>query len=83
MTERQKQALIEIATTIAILAVYWISMQPEWKLQMYGKLIRERFARPVPVDPDQLSQSQERVIQKFRRELSEWEHARKSGSPEN
>lgn len=83
MSDRQKQFLMELVTTAAILLVYWVSMQPEWKLQMYSKMVRERLARPEPPDPDELSLNQESIIRKFRTEISAWEHARKSGSAES
>lgn len=71
MSEKQKQALIELLTSLLVLAVYWVSLQPEWKLQMYLAVIKRLFRRREPV---KLSPEHRAMLEKFRKEISAWEH---------
>lgn len=68
--DRKKQIVIEILSTILVLVVYWISTQPEWKLEMYLRWLTERLPRPVRESPDKLSQEQKAILANFRREIS-------------
>jgi hypothetical protein len=81
MTDQQKQVLMELATTLLVVALYWISFQPEWKLEMWLTEVRRRFGRKGREERG-LSLEHRAILETFRRELSAWEHARKRDSGE-
>lgn len=76
MSENTKkdQMWIELITTVLVILFYWISMQPDWKLQMYLRMVKERFLQELPAKAHGLSLEHRLIIQKFRQEISEWEH---------
>lgn len=71
--EKRDQLIAEIITTLLVIAFYWISTQPEWKLEMYVNKAMERFRLIRPVAPG-LSLEHKEILRKFRQEISEWEH---------
>jgi hypothetical protein len=75
MTDQSKQMLMELATTVLVLAIYWLAFQPEWKMQMYLKMAADRLRRPE--SPGGLSLGQKLTLAKFRQEISDWEHSEK------
>lgn len=73
MEEKKKQVLMELATTCLVLLFYWLSTQPEWKIQMYTRMVTERVNRLRESAPG-LSLEHREILRKFRQEISEWEH---------
>ena len=73
MEEKQKQLLLELATTILIVIFYWITMQPDWKLQMYLRMATAKLQSVRPVSHG-LSLEHKEILRKFRQEISDWEH---------
>lgn len=77
MEEKKKQVLIELGTTALILLFYWLSTQPEWKIQMYGRMVAKKVDRLRESHGPVLSQEHREILRKFRQEISEWEHKQK------
>jgi hypothetical protein len=71
--EKKDQLIAELVTTIIVLLFYWISTQPEWKLEMYVNKAMERF-RLVRHTGPVVSLEHAETLRKFRQEISEWEH---------
>lgn len=69
--ERKQQVLTEVLTTLLILAFYWISTQPEWKLEYYLTKVIDYLK---PVKRRALSWEHKEILRKFRQEISDWEH---------
>ena len=82
MTPQQKQTLLELATTVIILLVYWISTQPEWKIQHYKDLILERVRAIGETPGDEPPLHIRLAMEKLRHDISRWEHEQngKSGT---
>jgi hypothetical protein len=80
MTERQKQALLELVSTIFILAVYWISTQPEWKIQHYKNLVLERLRAIGETPGDETPLHIRLAMEKLRHDISQWEHEQKGNA---
>lgn len=75
MTEEQKaQVMSELLATALVIAMYWVSMQPEWKLELY--LSRARSFLRIPLR-DGLSVAQRIEVERFRSEITAYEHAQK------
>lgn len=75
MTDEQRsQVISEFLATVMVIAMYWVSMQPEWKLKLY--LTRLRSFLEIPLR-DGLSVAQKIEVEKFRSEITAYEHARK------
>lgn len=75
MTEDQKsQVVSEVLATVLVIAMYWVSMQPEWKLELY--LTRVRNFLQIPLR-DGLSHAQRIEIERFRSEITAYEHAQR------
>lgn len=72
--EKKRNLLLEILTTLLVIALYWISTQPDWKLEMYLRWLTERLPRPVRESRDKLNLAQKEILRKFRQEISDWEH---------
>lgn len=73
MDEKKKQILMELVTTLAVILFYYLSTVPEWKLQMYSRMVTERVKRLRESGPG-LSLEHREMLRKFRQEISEWEH---------
>lgn len=73
MDEKKKQVLIELLTTLLVLLFYYLSTMPEWKLQMYGRMVRQKLDKLRESGPVQSLEHRE-ILRKFRQEISEWEH---------
>lgn len=71
--EKKKELIAEVVTTLLVLLFYWISMTPEWKLQMYLQTVVEKL-RPRRDVSQGLSQEHREILRKFRNDISEWEH---------
>ena len=71
--EKKKELIAEIITTLLVLLFYWISMTPEWKLQMYLQMAMDKL-RPHRDASHGLSLEHREILRKFRSEISEWEH---------
>jgi hypothetical protein len=71
--EKRDQLIAELVTTGLVLLFYWISTQPEWKLEMYVNKAMERF-RLLRAPTPGLSLEHKEILRKFRQEISEWEH---------
>jgi hypothetical protein len=69
-TERQT-LWIELGSTVIILLMYLWMYTPEWKREYLISLAKAYLKIP---DRDALSQSQRAIVEKFRREISAWEH---------
>jgi hypothetical protein len=76
--ERRLQLLLELASTVIILALYWISAMPDWKRQMILTKIKNYVQVPVR---DALSPRIRQEVEKFRTEISTWEHEQKRTNP--
>lgn len=68
--EQKNKVVMELITTGAVLFFYWVSMTPEWKLEMYKNAILERL-RPVA---EQVNLKHRAELEKFRQQISEYEH---------
>lgn len=71
--EKRNQLIAEVITTLLVLAFYWISTTPDWKLQMYLRMVADRF-RLVRKESHGLTLEHREIIRRFRQEISEWEH---------
>jgi hypothetical protein len=71
--EKKKELIAEVVTTLLVLLFYWISTTPEWKLQMYLRMVTEKL-RPHRDVSHGLSQEHREILRKFRNDISEWEH---------
>jgi hypothetical protein len=71
--EKRDQLIAELVTTVLVLLFYWISTQPEWKIQMYVNTVTEKLRHLRPDAPG-LSLEHREILRKFRQEISEWEH---------
>lgn len=78
MTDKQKQALFELATTVAILAIYWISTQPEWKIHFYKNLLLEKLRVSISGPPDETPLQIRLAMEKLRHDISLWEHEQRN-----
>lgn len=76
--EKKDQLIAELVTTALVLLFYWISTQPEWKLEMYVNKVMERF-RLIRREIPELSLEHRETLRKFRQEISEWEHNENHG----
>jgi len=77
MSERSDtDKLLELLTTVAVLFLYWISTQPEWKLQYYLTLIQTWITRNTTTEDT----TETRILNEFKREISEWEASEKRGN---
>jgi hypothetical protein len=75
MTEDQRsQVISEVLATVLVIGMYWVSTQPEWKMELY--LSRVRSFLKVPLR-DGLSLTHRIEIERFRSEIVAWEHAEK------
>lgn len=75
MTEEQKsQVVSEVLATVLVIAMYWVSMQPEWKIELYLSRVQSFLRIPLR---DGLSQEHRMEIEKFRSEITAYEHAQK------
>jgi hypothetical protein len=75
--DKTREALMELLATGLIVVMYWVSMQPEWKLEMYFRQIANRFRLNLSRDRDELPLRHRVEIEKFRKEISAWEHDQK------
>ncbi len=73
MDEKKKQVLIELGTTLLVILFYYLSTMPEWKLEMYCRMVTERIDKLRESKPS-LSLEHREILRKFRQEISEWEH---------
>jgi hypothetical protein len=71
--EKKEQLIAEVITTLIVIAFYWLSTTPEWKLEMYLRMVTERF-RLGRRDAPGLSPQHRETLRQFRQEISEWEH---------
>jgi hypothetical protein len=71
--EKKAQLVAEILTTLIVIAFYWLSTTPEWKIQMYLRMATERF-RLARHESHGLSLEHREALRHFRQEISEWEH---------
>lgn len=71
------ERLIQLITTLLILALSWLSMQPEWKLKMYREFLLSKLhlagEETAPIDHTY-------AVNNFRREISAYEHAERNAS---
>jgi hypothetical protein len=75
MTEDQKRQIVsELLATVLVIAMYWVSMQPEWKLELYLSRVQSFLRIPMR---DGLSAAQRIEIERFRSEITAYEHAQK------
>lgn len=75
MTDEQRaQVMSEVLATALVILMYWASTQPEWKLELC--LTRVRNFLQVP-SRDRLSHAQRIEIERFRSEITAYEHAQK------
>jgi len=73
--EKKAQIVSELIVTALVLLMYWISMTPEWKLEMYLRQIRQLIAQKLQrVHDDGPALKHRAILEKFRREISEYEH---------
>jgi hypothetical protein len=73
MSDKTKQLIVETAATLLVMAAYYLSTVPEWQLKMYRAWVMEKLSHARgPLDKTPLRIRLE--IEKFRREISEWEH---------
>lgn len=66
-----KEIILTLLTTGIFLAMYWLQEMPEWKREMLMKDLRNRFQR---VRETGLSLAHRTEIEKFRQEISAYEH---------
>jgi hypothetical protein len=71
--EKKEQLIAEVITTLIVIAFYWLSTTPEWKIQMYLRMAVERFRLARRASPG-LSLQHREILRQFRQEISEWEH---------
>jgi hypothetical protein len=74
--EQQSQVISEVLATVLVIGMYWVSTQPEWKMELY--LSRARSFLQIPLR-DGLSATQRIEIERFRSEITAYEHAQKRG----
>lgn len=72
--EQRAQVTSEVLATVLVILMYWVSIQPEWKLALY--LTRVRNFLQVPLR-DGLSHAHRIEIERFRSEITAYEHAQK------
>lgn len=68
--EKKDQLLMELLTTAAVLFFYWVSMTPEWKLELYKNALLERL-RPVAATVNLRHRAE---LERFRQSISDYEH---------
>ena len=73
--EKKAQIISELIATLLVLLMYWVSMTPEWKLEMYLRMVQDRLR--ISARRDGLSQNHRMELEKFRREISAWEAERR------
>lgn len=71
--EKRDQLIAEVITTLIVILFYWVSTTPEWKIQMYLQMVKEKL-RPRRDQSQGLSLEHREILRKFRNEISEWEH---------
>jgi len=69
--ELTKEIVLTVLSTAIFLAMYWLQTMPEWKREM---LLTELRSRLVQVRETGISFAHRTEIEKFRAEISAWEH---------
>lgn len=66
-----KEIILTLLTTGIFLAMYWLQEMPDWKREMLLTELRTRFLRARVPGISLLHRAE---IEKFRTEISAWEH---------
>jgi len=69
--EMTKEIILTVVSTLIFLAMYWVQTMPEWKREMLLTELRTRFQN---VRESGISLAHRTEIEKFRAEMSAWEH---------
>jgi hypothetical protein len=69
--DNSSEWIMKLIITVIVLLMSWISSLPDWKREM---LINEVKSRITPVFSDGLSLEHREILEKFRQEMSAWEH---------